>query len=404
MKLYSRLLSVLALVVLFASCDKKDKLNTFNPGTAPQLQVSSISEAPLAVDSNNNVLTFTWSDPRYSINGTTKYVLEIDSVTKGFSNPYRRELTGQNTTSIIAKELNNWMLGRGYAFNVPVSLEARLVSSYANNNERLISNVIPIRMTPYKTPPRVAVPTSDKLFIVGSATQGAWANPVPVPSQEFSKLDATTWAGVFNLIGGQEYLLLPENGNWSKKYAMSDNSVAGAPVSGTFGYHVDGQPAPDPFTQNFKGPLTSGLYRIEVDFQTGRYTVTPWKGMLTNNFYITGAATGDGWANANPAPASQTFTRLNSSEYTLTLPLVGGQEFLILPVAGNWGQKYALQDNSVAGISSGGEFGYHDGSTASGIFDANFKAPATSGTYTIKLNLAARVTPNSNASGRFTIQ
>jgi hypothetical protein len=404
MKFYSKLLSVLAVAAIFASCDKKDSLTSYTPGNAPQLKSSTLSVAPIAADSNNTVISFNWTDPRYSINGNTKYVLEIDSVTKGFSNPYRREMTGQNTTSIIAKDLNTWMLSRGYAFNVPVSLEARVVSSYTNNNERLSSNVLPIRATPYKTPPRVAVPTSGKLFLVGSASQGGWTNPVPVPAQEFSQLDATTWAGIFQLNGGQEYLVLPENGNWAKKYAMSDNTVAGAQTSGTFGYHVDGQPAPDIYTQNFKGPATSGLYRIELDFQTGRYSVTPWKGMLADNFYIVGAATPNGWNNNSPAPANQTFTRINSSEYTLTLPLVGGQEYLILPVAGSWDQKYALQDNGVAGITTGGQFGYHDNTVAGGTFDANFKAPATSGTYTIKLNLAAKTTPGSNASGTFKVQ
>ena len=130
---------------------------------------------------------------------------------------------GKLTTSFIAKELNTILLDRGYAFNVPVDMDVRLKASYGNNNELKLSNVVKIRMTPYKVPPKVALPASLRLFIVGSGTAGGdatgWNNPVPVPSQEFSRIDETTWGGVFQLTGGKSYLLLPTNNNvWDIKY------------------------------------------------------------------------------------------------------------------------------------------------------------------------------------------
>ncbi|RYY64885.1 MAG: hypothetical protein EOO12_08450 [Chitinophagaceae bacterium] len=403
MKLFSKFFGVLALAsLLLTACDKKDVVDTAANGNAPKLESNTVMLAPQAVDSLRTVLSLRWTNPNYSVNMATKYVVEIDSVGKNFSSPLSREVINGNAADFTAKDLNTWMLNRGWAFNVPVSLETRVISSYNNNNERLVSNVIPIRMTPYRTPPRVAVPTSDSLVITGAATGDGWANANPAPvKQKFSKLDATTWAGIFQLTGGQEFLILPEAGNWNKKFALADNTVAGVTSSGTFGYKDPS--TPNTYDANFKAPAASGYYRIELDFQTGRYTITPWTGMLTPNFYVTGAATGDGWANSSTPPATQTFTRINSSEYTLTTTLQGGQEFLILPIAGSWDQKYALKDNTVAGISAGGEFGYKDNSTPN-TYDSNFKAPATTGTYTIRLNLAQRVTPGSNASGRFTIQ
>ncbi|GAA4342627.1 SusE domain-containing protein [Flaviaesturariibacter amylovorans] len=402
MKRISQLFAFVLLALAVVSCDKKQDLTNYADGTAPQLSVNNVTIAPTAADSNNAVVTFKWTDPQYQINSNTKYILQIDSAGKNFSNPFTRELIGANTTSIIAKDLNNWMLGRGYAFNVPVSMQARLISSHANNNDRLTSNVIAMTLRPYLIPPRVAVPASDSLVIVGAATEVGWTNNNPAQRlQKFVKINATTWAGIFRLNGGQEFLILPEAGNWDKKYAMSDNNVPNVGSTGTFGYKGPG--TPNTFDANFKAPAATGLYRIELDFQMGRYTITPWSGMLTPNFYVTGAATGDGWANSATPPASQTFTRISSSEYVLTTTLQGGQEFLILPVAGSWDQKYALADNSVAGISAGGQFGYKGAGTP-GTFDANFKAPATTGTYTIRLNLAAPVTPGSGASGRFTIQ
>ena len=66
--------------------------------------------------------------------------------------------------------------------------------------------------------------------------------------------------------GGSEFLVLPSNGDWSKKYALKDNSVAGIEKGGEFGFHQDGQPAPDDFTKNFKGPATSGTYTVSLNF------------------------------------------------------------------------------------------------------------------------------------------
>jgi starch-binding outer membrane protein SusE/F len=50
----------------------------------------------------------------------------------------------------------------------------------------------------------------------------------------------------------------------------------------------------------------------------------------------------------------------------------------LLPVNGDWSHKYSLQDNSVPGVSTGGNFGYD--------LPQNFKGPATAGNYTVTVN------------------
>jgi len=47
-----------------------------------------------------------------------------------------------------------------------------VISSYGNNNERLVTNVVKVNAKTYKVPPRVALPTTGKLYIVGDATAG----------------------------------------------------------------------------------------------------------------------------------------------------------------------------------------------------------------------------------------
>ncbi|MFX5914948.1 hypothetical protein ABTE45_19200, partial [Acinetobacter baumannii] len=73
--------------------------------------------------------------------------------------------------------------------------------------------------------------------LVGSATNGGWNNPVPVPSQQFTQVSATLYTITVPLIGGQEYLFLPLNGDWGHKFAC--NKTASPPdgnAGGDFGF------------------------------------------------------------------------------------------------------------------------------------------------------------------------
>lgn len=394
--LYKVILFMIGAAFILNACDKKDSLPFYTNGSGLSLSSSTTTIAPAPSDSDKVVLSLGWNFPNYATApSNTKYTVEIDSNGRNFSKAYTKTVVGQLGTTFTAKELNNILLGFGFKFNTPYYVDFRVTSSYVNNNEPLHSNVITMKMTPYKIPPKVTPPTTGHLYIVGDATQGGWNNPVPVPTQEFSKLDSTTYAGIFNLIGGKQYLLLPSNGDWSKKYALKDNSVPGIAAGGDFGYHQDGQPAPDVYQSNFIGPATSGLYKIVVDFQSGKFTVTPYTSALPTNLYIVGDATAGGWNNPVPVP-SQQFTQLNSSEWSITMPLVGGKQYLLLPSNGDWSKKYALKDNSIAGIAKGGEFGYHqDGQPSPDVYQSNFVAPSTSGTYTIRVNFAAGTTPGS---------
>jgi hypothetical protein len=382
------ILLLTGLTVFVAACNKVEDLPHYGNGTASVLSTSATTVAPQPADSNNTALTLSWTSPKYATDsGNIKYTIEIDSTGKNFSKPYTKEVLGKLSTSFTAKELNNLLLLRGYAFNVPVDMDVRLTTSYANNNERIVANTVKVKMTPYKVPPKVALPASGKLFLVGDASAGGWSNPVPVPTQEFSRLDETTWAGVFQLTGGKQYLLLPVNGDWGQKYAVPDNSVAGLSSGGSFQYYTSGG-------DNFPGPAASGLYKIVVDFQQGKFTVTPYSTPLPTNLYIVGDATAGGWSNPVPVP-SQQFTRQNSSEWKITLPLTGGKEYLVLPVNGDWSHKFSVASKSLAGLNRGGEFGYD--------LSDNFPGPTASGTYTITVNFAGRTTA-ANSVGTFTVQ
>lgn len=375
-KFIKSILAVFAVALTIMSCDKADDLAVFNAGNTVVLSSSVAAIAPAPADSNKAVVSFSWTNPKYAQDSSLyKFVIQIDSAGRNFAKAYQTTVTGALTTSMIAKQLNTVALSFGFAFNTAYNMDVRVISSYGNNNEQYKSNTVTVRYTPYKVPPKIALPTTGKLFLVGDASQGGWNNPVPVPTQEFAQLDETTWGGVFNLNAGKQYLVLPLNGDWGHKFSVADGSVPAA--GGDFGYDLP---------SNFNSPATGGWYKIILNFQTGKFSVAPFTSVLPDNLFIVGDATAGGWNNPVPVP-SQQLTRQNSSVFKITLPLVGAKEYLLLPVNGDWTHKYSVQDNSIPGLSGGGDFGYD--------LPKNFPAPATSGNFTITANFV---------TGKFSVQ
>lgn len=349
-KIFNLLLLVTGVTALLVSCDKMNDLPLYGAGSAITLNSSATAIAPAPADSNNTALTLNWTSANHATDSAkVKYVVQFDTTGKNFANPTEFVVNGALSMAFIAKQINSMLLARGYAFNVPVDMDVRVISSYGNNNERIISNTLKVKMTPYKIPPKVPIPTTGRLFIVGSATQGGWNNPVPVPSQEFTRIDETTWGGIFQLNGGQYYLLLPNNGDWSQKYAVNNNTAPGISGGGDFIANAG---------QDIPAPTASGLYKIIVDFQTGKFTVTPFTQQhgLPSELYIVGDATPGGWNNPVPVP-SQRFTRLTSTVFEIaSLALTPAKNYLFLPTNGDWSRKFGAVDNSATGIKLGGPF------------------------------------------------
>lgn len=365
------LLAGLVLLLGVWACQK-----TSNPyyasGTTPVLSSSTTTIAATPADSLSNALVLNWTNPNYATNAASqKFTIQIDSSGRNFSKAAEIVVTGVLTDTFTAKQINNVALAFGFAYNVAYKMDVRVVSSYANNNEQLPSNMITITVTPYVVPPKVQPPTSGELYLVGDATQSGWNNPVDTPSQQFEKIDSVHYGGVFKLNGGKQYLLLPVNGDWSNKYAVSSGTVP--PEGGPFGYNGGN----NAYNNNFIGPANDGWYAIMVDFQQGTYAVTPYTQFVPDSLFLVGDATAGGWNNPVPVP-SQEFKRLNSSQFSLTVPLVGGKQYLMLPVNGDWSNKFAVASGTVP--ATGGPFGYNGNN---GTYNTNFNGPATDGTYTI---------------------
>jgi starch-binding outer membrane protein SusE/F len=367
----------LLLATSFTACnkDKADEIVPASAGTPVALTTNANTYVLTAANANNKVFALSWTDPKYAQSSSLyKYVVEIDSSTRGFSKGISRTIIGKRVDSLTASELNSILLGFGFTYNVSYSVDVRVTSSYGNNNEQYKSNIVKLSVTPYKVPPAVAFPASNKLFMVGSATQGGWNNPVPTPNQEFVKINDDAFAGVVNLNGGSEFLLLPVNGDWGAKYGNtcggnSCNSGAGA----TFKAQGD----------NFAGPATSGWYKMIFDFQTGKYTATsvaiPTSTATPTNLYIVGDATQGGWNNPVPATTQQ-FQQPTPGIFTLTVNLTAGKSYLFLPVNGSWNNKFGGGDDTFGSLQAD-----------NAVPGSNTPSPAVTGNYKITVDFLHKI-------------
>jgi len=262
----------LLLTVMLGSCKKDEFKNYFEGGTAPVLSTSAAAVKLSYATAAAEAVKLNWTNPNYTFttgvsSQSVNYVLEIDTTGANFTNPNKKSISISQdlSLSITVAEFNDYLLNQlvlkpGMNHN----LDVRIKASLSNGSVPIYSNVLKLTATPYSIPPKVAVPSSGKLYLVGSASPGGWNNPVPVPSQEFNKVSDTQYELVVALSGGNSYLFLPVNGDWGFKY-------------GAMGANNSNNPDGDDFKPNggdILAPATSGTYKIIVDFQRGKFSVT----------------------------------------------------------------------------------------------------------------------------------
>jgi hypothetical protein len=265
----------------FFSCKKNVSTISYEDGTAPVLSASTANVTLESGMEASTAIVLNWTNPDYKFSTgisshDVTYTLEMDTLGADFNSSKKvatviaRELTKSYTVGELNGILGNEMIlqldpRRNY------TLELRVISSIGTAL-KLTSNVITFTTKPFAPPPKVTPPSTDTLYIVGNATPGGdahgWDNPVPVPSQRFTKINTTIYEITIPLIGGKEYLFLPLNGDWGNKYAC--HATADQPKEGgDFGYNGSNSF----WNANFPAPTESGTYKITVNFQLGKYTV-----------------------------------------------------------------------------------------------------------------------------------
>ncbi len=270
------LLAIMMVSVMW-SC-KKDEYKIFlEGGTAPVLASTAVTTLPLVFATKDNQATkLTWTNPNYSFttglsSQDVTYEVQIDTTGANFTNPKKKSLSISKDLSytFTQTEFNDYLLNTmELKPAMEHSLEIRVKSFLGKDAAILYSNVIKLKATPYAIPPKVEIPANGTLWITGSAVASDWKNPLPQTpvnysvTQRFTKISDTKYELVITMPGGGGYKLLQTNdGNWSTQYSKK----SGDPLAGEFEKKDASQ---------FDGPTASGSYKISVDFQTGKYTLT----------------------------------------------------------------------------------------------------------------------------------
>jgi hypothetical protein len=271
-KIFQQLTIAISAMAIFASCSKEEDREIFLGGKAPVLSASVSGTIPLGfVTENNAAVKFSWTNPDYDFasgisSQDVNYTLEIDVAGKSFNSPNKKavSISKELSVSYTQKEFNIILSDLQLKLNAPAAVDVRIIASLGASATSLVSNVMKFNVTPFAPPPKVPVPTAGTLWIIGDAVASSWNNPLPSPfdaSQKFTKVSETLYELVANFVGGGAYKLIQENGVWGTQYHMVEGNANG----GTF-EKKDADPA-------FVGP-TAGRYKISVDFQTGKFTVT----------------------------------------------------------------------------------------------------------------------------------
>lgn len=274
MKNLDKLIVILLLPFIMWSC-KKDENKIYLLGGTPPVLISTITGSiPLAfLHQADQAITLKWTNPEYHFttgisSQDVTYLVEIDTTGSNFTNPNRQSIAVSKELSITLtqSQLNDYLLNQlQLSTTASHNIEFRVTSSLSNHQAVMYSNVLKFTTQPYVIPPKVEPPALGHLYIVGSATPGDWGNPVPVPSQEFTKISNTLYEITIPMIGGKEYLFLPLNGDWGHKYSVPNNKLPGLSEGGDFKKDA---------SDNFPGPTANGTYKIQVDFKRGKYSVT----------------------------------------------------------------------------------------------------------------------------------
>ena len=270
MKNIFRLLFLTSLVIGLGSCEKDENRIYFEGGTPPVLTSSITGSIPLTfANFDKEAIKLNWTNPDYKFttgvsSQNVTYIIEIDTVGANFTNPNKQSISvsGELTKTFLQDELNNYLLGLNLVDSIPHQIQVRVVSTLVNNNAKLPSNALEFTVVPYLTPPKVEK-LSDEVFMVGSATPGDWNNPVPA-NQKLTKVTETLYTININLIANNSYLFLPENGSWANKYGYVGSSNTNDPFTGDFQQGGG----------DFKAPSVGGLYKVDLNFQTGKYKLT----------------------------------------------------------------------------------------------------------------------------------
>lgn len=261
------------LLLLFASllfsCEKDESKIYFQGGTAPVLTANQTELVLTRDKADQPAVTFSWTNPEYSFNTgvsslNVTYLLQVDTTGSSFSAPQEVSITSELSKTFTDKDLNAILTKLNLMEDIPHNMEFRIKASLVNNTVPLYSNVIQMVITPYLDV-AVPIPPTGELYITGDGTPSNWTN-TPPETQACEKISNTEYSIVMHFKPGFYYKFLSTQGFWQPQYGGS--SATGGDIGYNFGLPGQSDPAGIPT------PGEEGDYKVDLNFKTGKYTVT----------------------------------------------------------------------------------------------------------------------------------
>lgn len=308
------LLSTVA--IFFTNCKKYDQLDTFGNGKPVVLTSSASDVAPPASDSDNVVLKLNWTNPEYATDPASyKFIIEIAEAGSNFANASQTTVSGVYSHEFTGRALNTILSGFGYHFDEPHDMEIRIVSSYANNNERYISNIVPAKMTAYKGPSTVIDATT--MFVIGDAAKG-WDTDVAL-----NLIGVRKFAGVVELAYGKEFKLRKDAGSWDVNWGLADTATFAfnRPINLKLG------------GGNLKLPDGTGTDLFQIIMDVDANTVTISKVASTMNIIGDAAL---GWDTDLP------MNNDGNGKFSVITNLLGTKEMKFRAIPGSWDVNWGI--------------------------------------------------------------
>ncbi|SDT96719.1 SusE outer membrane protein [Polaribacter sp. Hel1_33_78] len=258
---------IIVIVTLISCTDNNDDLTAIAPTDGQLLINPSVTDIVLTKPNKAEIaITFNWNKPNYGIATPISYTLEIDDIDGDFSNP-ETEITENTELSLTHAKLNAIALSMDLATDVSGQLKVRLKSSLNYGSLPSYSKVETITVTPFLDL-FYDLPLPNQLYLQGNAVPSNWGYPIPV-DQQMTK-NGNTFSIIRELAGGKNIAFLSSNTGWGDPAYLG--LVANQPTEG--GSFVPNM-APDWIGNGIVTPPITGIYKVVINFVTGKYSVTP---------------------------------------------------------------------------------------------------------------------------------
>lgn len=208
------LIAAVGVILVFSACHKEPDLPVYLTGNGCVVTGSAGTVAATLADSSKSVFTVNWTWPNYATDSANqKFIVQIDSAGRNFATPFTKTVFGVVSNSFTAKQLNDIVFGFGAVKSEPYSLDVRIISSYANNNELYKSNTVNVKVTPYIVPVTLAVnPAGPLTLLMADAAKEAIS---------------CTWNGTKygNQVLNYAIQFQKDGGDWTTPYVKTFNSA-----------------------------------------------------------------------------------------------------------------------------------------------------------------------------------